>query len=164
MSGMWSRGPASEDRVAGRGDLRPCRDRLDEQGFAGPVPRVECQDPEVPLFSPITKTAERDADRRAARKSRVQPSQRNRRKTGRSAGPARRTAWRLQHPRRPCLREGRRHALVPNQLRHLCGPTSASSTASTARRRRLGHAHAQTTEIYAEVNLDLASKIAEEMG
>jgi len=143
----------------------PCRDRLDEQGFAGPVPRVECQDPEVPLFSPITKTPSGTPIGGRRGKSRVQPSQRNRRKTGAKRRPARRTAWPSTAPTSPV--PARRQASrpgSPTSCATSAGPTSAKQHGLDGAQATLGHAHAQTTEIYAEVNLDLASKIAEEMG
>ena len=58
----------------------PCADRLDEDGVHGPHPRTEVTPPDEPLFSPARDRQERFEDRRAARKTKVQPSQVSRKK------------------------------------------------------------------------------------
>lgn len=122
-------------------------------------------DPDATVFSPREARTERYLELRANRKSKVPPSQQNRKSKNpkkqlrESYGPealANSITW-------ACKRAGVAH-WHPNQLRH--------SHATEVRRRYgleaaqvvLGHSRADVTQIYAERNLALAEKVAGEMG
>ena len=52
----------------------------------------------------------------------------------------------------------------PNQIRHTRGTQIRKERGLEAAGAVLGHAHLNTTEIYAEINLELARRVAAEMG
>ena len=143
----------------------PCADRMDEQAAVGPWPRVECQDADAYLFSPLVARAERDEDRRALRKSKVQPSQQNRKK----ANPKRRPGAcfdRVGYAAAvysACKKAGVSpwHA---HQLRHTHATEVRKRFGLEAAQVALGHASADVTQVYAERDLALAVKVAKEIG
>lgn len=123
------------------------------------------ENPEEYLFSPREAMAAFRAAQRAARTSKVQPSQVNRarrrprkffgeRYNYHSYGKAVRIA---------CERAGVPH-WHPHQLRHTRGTEVRRCYGLDGTQAVLGHEHAKTSEIYAEKNLGLAKKIAAEMG
>jgi integrase len=64
---------------------------------------------------------------------------------------------------RACVKAGVPH-WTPNQIRHTRATEIRKERGIEAAGAVLGHAHLNTTEIYAEVNLELARKVAAEMG
>src|SRR5262249_38232960 len=122
-------------------------------------------DTQAHLFSPARALAERAAGRRARRKTRVQPSQQSRRK----ANPRRRrrdfytNLSYLPGIRGACRRAGVPH-WPPNQLRHTFATVVRRQHGLEAAQVLLGHAHASTTEIYAEADTALAARVAAEVG
>jgi integrase len=122
-------------------------------------------DTEAYLFSPARALAERAARRRDQRKTKVQPSQRDRRK----AKPKRRPrdfytnlAY-LTAVRRACRKAGVPH-WHPNQLRHNFASLTRRQYGLEAAQVVLGHSRADVTQVYAERDLTLALKVATEVG
>lgn len=127
------------------------------------------------LFSPRDSADWRSAQKRAARKTPVQPSQQNRRTPRRrrplgdcyTVASYRRAvdyAVRLVNAQR--ARDGlppipRWH---PHQLRHNVGTAARNVGGIEGARVYLGHASAGITEIYAEADLTLAEQIAAKIG
>jgi len=151
-------------------------------------------DPTEYLFSPREAEAERVVGMRERRKSKVQPSQRNRQKPGRrrrkqilgeryevqSYHRAIKRACRKASPH-PTLATApkktltaeqreelktwdRRHAWHPNQLRHTTGTKLRREFDLDTARAVLGHSKADTTEIYAERDRRRAAEVIEQTG
>jgi integrase len=138
--------------------------------------------PDEFLFSPREANAVRNAERRAARKSRVTPSQAARQpkeNPGRSAKSAYSTDSYRRAIYRACAaafpppdglsdedHEQWRldHQWFPNQLRHAAGTKFRRECGLEAAQVLLGHAHADVTQIYAERDNELAAKVAREVG
>jgi integrase len=122
-------------------------------------------DPAAYLFSPSLAMAERAAARRAARPSKVQPSQQDRRKKKpRRAPGARYDSDSYAHAvTKACERAGV-PPWAPNQLRHLHGTEVPKQFGLKAAQVTLGHSQADVTEIYAERYLGLAVRVAEQIG
>jgi integrase len=143
----------------------PCADRMDDAGTCGPWERCEVQPPDAYLFSPAEAMRERDEDRRARRKSKVQPSQvcrkkpRARRRPGETFTPISYAAAVC----RACEAAG-----VPtwhaNQLRHTHATEVRKRYGLEAAQVALGHATADVTQVYAERDLELALRVALAMG
>ena len=124
-------------------------------------------EPETYLFSPTRSRDERSKARRAKRKTKVQPSQRQRRK------PAAELKKKVGHVftisgyaaavKRACRKAGV-EPWHPNQLRHLFATEVRGRFGLEAAQVSLGHAKADVTQVYAERNLALADKVAAEMG
>ena len=122
--------------------------------------------PDAPMFSPAAWMAERRVARRAARKSKVQPSQVDRRKpAGAAALPGDRYDAKTyrQAVARAAKAAGQPH-WHPNQLRHTYGTLVRARYGLDASQVLLGHANADVTEVYAERDLAKASEIAAEIG
>jgi integrase len=129
------------------------------------VRRFLTLDTSAHLFSPRRALAERAERMRAARKRRVQPSQRDRRRRA---------------PKRPprdhydavsyqtAIRRACRKAGVPawgsNRLRHNHGTEVRRRFGLEAAQVALGHAAADVTQVYAERDLALAERVAAEIG
>jgi integrase len=122
-------------------------------------------DPDAPVFSPAREREERFRRWRSARKSKVPPSQQNRRK----AKPARVPSAEY-HPHaltdsvaRACKKAGidRWH---PNQLRHTFATQVRKQHGLEAAQVLLGHARADVTQVYAERNEALAVAVAAKIG
>jgi integrase len=143
----------------------PCADRTDEAGVCGPWQRVECQPAEEYLFSPARALAEWHEDKRAARKSKVQPSQRNRKKRRPRKEPGQVYSPNNYHHaiRAACDAAGvpRWH---PHQLRHSHGTDVRKRYGLDAAQVALGHSEVSITQVYAEADLALAVRVAQEMG
>jgi integrase len=124
--------------------------------------------PTAYVFAPAASRAEMYARRRAARKTPVPPSQRDR------AKPAGDRAREVCPPhftdhgyanviRRACVRAGVPH-WHPGQLRHTFATDVRDKYGPEAAQALLGHAHIRTTEIYAEKSWALAARVAGEIG
>jgi integrase len=122
-------------------------------------------DPSAAIFSPAREQAERYKRLRAARKSKVQPSQKSRKRKSPQRVPS------AQYPRlsytgaiaKACARAGVAH-WHPNQLRHARATEVKDRYGLEAAQVLLGHARADVTQVYAERNLALATKVAAEIG
>lgn len=121
--------------------------------------------PDDPVFSPVRERAERYAAQRAARKSKVQPSQLSRKK----AAP-KRVPGETYHPHayagavaHACekVRIPRWH---PNQLRHLFASEVRKTHGVEAAGAVLGHTRMSATEVYAARDEQLAVRVAQQMG
>jgi integrase len=117
------------------------------------------------LFSPAEAMAAKRAGMRAARKTKVQPSQLNRRKARPVKRPGERyTTAAYDHAiYSGCDRAGipRWHA---HQLRHSHATEVRRQFGLEAAQVTLGHAQANVTEVYAERDLALALKVAAAIG
>lgn len=117
------------------------------------------------LFSPRAAREERFRAARAARKSKVPPSQVNRR----TAAPKRAPAPQFNVSSyghaitKACARAGV-PPFAPNQLRHTFGTEVRRLHGLEAAQVLLGHERADVTQIYAERNLALALRVAAEVG
>lgn len=122
-------------------------------------------DPQAFLFSPRDGREEWFAAKRAARKSRVQPSQRCRRKPNPRRKP-RESYSRHSYAAaiaRACVKAGvpRWH---PNRLRHSRATEIRRQFGLEAAQVLLGHARANITELYAQRDFELAERVAAEAG
>jgi integrase len=142
----------------------PCADHAEENSIVGPWPRIEV-DTDRPLFSPIDEQTERYENLRAKRKTRVQPSQENRKKPlpSRSPGLTYRPTNYGNAVRRACLKAGVK-PWHPHQLRHTFGTLARQVCGLEGAAAAQGHAKTDTTEIYAEKNLHLAAEVARRIG
>jgi integrase len=131
------------------------------------TPWFEGADPEKYLFSPIKAKEERFAEWRKSRKSKVPPSQVNRRKALATMKKQPRERFTddgyAAVVRRACERAGV-EPWHPNQLRHTFGTAVRKDFGLEAAQVTLGHSKADVTQIYAERNLSLAIKVAAEIG
>ncbi|AMV26211.1 site-specific tyrosine recombinase XerC [Gemmata sp. SH-PL17] len=117
------------------------------------------------LFSPRAAREERYAALRAARKSKVPPSQVNRRTARQKRAPGPRY-WQTGYAhaiQRAAERAGVPH-WHPNQIRHLFGTEVRKAHGLEAAQVLLGHERADVTQVYAERDLALAMRIAAEIG
>ena len=122
-------------------------------------------DPESLVFSPIRQREERFAAMRKNRASKVQPSQKNRRKSKPKKVPATRYVARTIAIAvgLAAVKAGVPH-WFPYQLRHAHATRVRKGHGLEAAQVLLGHSRADTTEIYAERNLGLAVQVAEKIG
>ena len=122
-------------------------------------------DPTAPLFSPRRAREERFAAMRAGRKSKVTPSQANRRKEKPKLLPAMEYT---PHTFAHAVRVAAKKAVVahwhPNQLRHLYASEVRKGHGLEAAQVLLGHSRSDVTQIYAERNNELAGMIAAKIG
>jgi integrase len=122
-------------------------------------------DPDAPLFSPAESRAAFLRDQRARRKTKVQPSQRDRRKKAPKRKPG---AMYTRDSYKQAIERGCRKAGVPvfkpNQIRHAVATRVRREFGLEAAQVLLGHTKADVTQIYAERNLALASDIARRIG
>jgi integrase len=142
-----------------------CADELDAGGVCGPHPREEVTPEDVPLFSPARDRDERSEDERAARRTRVQPSQRNRRLVAPRRKP--RDAYTPMTLGRAVVRAAKSAGVAPwhlNQIRHAHGTRVRAEFGLEAAQAALGHSRADVTQIYAERDLGSAVKVAREIG
>jgi integrase len=127
------------------------------------IEKADC--PEAFLFSPADSIRLFRAERRAKRKTKVQPSQISRR----MANPKRRP--REQYDRHSynhaigtaCIKAGVAH-WYPNQLRHSAGTEIREKFGLEFAQAVLGHAHANTTEIYAKLSFEKAAEVMKKIG
>lgn len=118
-------------------------------------------DPDAPLFQPAESEALRRRAQRAARKSKVQPSQQDRRKENPVHGPS------LLYDPRAYARAVRRACVQagvppwsPHQLRHLAATLARARAGAEVARVILGHSDLNATEIYAQADVRVAAAYA----
>jgi integrase len=124
-------------------------------------------DPSGPLFSPRRMREERFAEMRAKRKTRVQPSQADRR----TQNPDPRKLPAAQYTpnayalavRRAAKRAGVEH-WHPNQLRHTFGTLAREKHGLEAAQHLLGHSRSDVTERYAKTAASVAAAAAAIIG
>ena len=117
------------------------------------------------LFQPREAAAERRAEMRARRKTRVQPSQFDRRTDDPQRAPGSRytvNSYR-QAIVRGCDRAGVPH-WHPNQLRHNAATAIRKQFGLDAARAILGHSTAVVTEVYAELDAGQAAAVMARVG
>jgi integrase len=148
-----------------RGQVRTVMIGKAAQEILGPV--LDGLQPGDPVFSQRREKAGRFARMRAARKTRVQPSQANRAK---GPGAVQRST--------PEQYSGRVYAGIvrkacdaagvprwhPNQLRHTFGTEVRARFGLEAAQVLLGHTKANVTQVYAARDMSLAAKVAEQIG
>lgn len=132
------------------------------------APLLAGTDPDAPVFSPARLTSERNAAKRKARKSKVQPSQQH----------SRAKAAKLLKRKKPvafgrkafgdavrllCVKAGVPH-WHPNQIRHTFATEVRRVYGVEAAQVLLGHARADVTQVYAERDMGLAARVAGEIG
>ena len=131
------------------------------------------RDAQTCCFSPAESEKARKAETRACRKTKVQPSQRDRRK----ARPKRKPRDHYTKDsynraiRRAVARANKGRAgedavarWTPNQLRHKAGTEIRRQYGLEAAQVTLGHARADVTQVYAERDFELAKKIMRKIG
>ena len=138
-------------------------------------PFLRDDEPETFLFSPRRDQEERLSERRARRKTKVQPSQVSRRKQSPKRAPGERyTPSSYAHRIRKALilinqdREANGELPLPHwhphQIRHTFGTKARRIGGLEAAQAALGHKHAQITEVYAEANREKANQVAAAIG
>jgi len=122
-------------------------------------------EPSAFLFSPAEARAERHAAMRKARRTPVQPSQRNRKKLGAKRRPGLHytTATYYQAIRIACEMANVPH-WHPNQLRHNAATWLRKEFGLDVARVILGHSSPAVTEVYAEVDREKAIAVMEKVG
>ncbi|MBQ9799460.1 MAG: site-specific integrase [Thermoguttaceae bacterium] len=124
--------------------------------------------PTEPLFSPRDAWLERARERRAARKSPLTPSQRKRDAERRARLDERvRDRYDALSYTKAIKRAAEKAGVAPwtaNQLRHLAATQIRAKFGLEAAQVVLGHANADTTQIYAERDFRKAAQIAAEIG
>jgi len=116
---------------------------------------------DLPCFSPSEAEANRKAAMRAARKSKVQPSQVDRSKQGATRKPG--AAYDVASYRRVIVRACQKLSVEPwnpNQLRHTFATRARKEFGLDAAQVALGHEHADVTQVYAEADLQAIREIA----
>jgi integrase len=152
--------------VGWRGDVcGPCHDRR-EEGKPLPTPPSAdgALDETYHLFNPRRSMADFRASQRAARKTRLQPSQVWRKKARPKKKPGERYSAKSYSKavHKACVRAGVDwHA---HQLRHSHATEVRKRYGLEAAQVALGHAQANVTEVYAERDLTLAVRVAREIG
>jgi len=157
-------------------EYRPGSHKTDHHGHArvvyiGPkgqrvlAPWLTGRAADAHCFSPAEAKAERHVAMRKARKTRVQPSQRNRAKRNPKRQPGDRyaTASYANAIERACLKAGI-EPWAPNRIRHTRATAVRKQFGLEAAQVTLGHSKANTTEVYAERDAELARRVASEMG
>jgi len=155
---------------------RPARHKTEHHGrertvAIGPkgqailLPWLRPDDPERFVFSPRDAVAIQNAEKRARRKTPVQPSQQDRRK----ANPARAAGVRYTtNTYRQAITYATANANVPhwhpNQLRHAFASRVRREFGLEAAQTLLGHAKADVTQVYAERDLKTAIEAARRIG
>lgn len=121
--------------------------------------------PELPCFSPRESELERHAEMRRQRKSPVQPSQKSRRKRRPQRQPG--DQYDRNSYRRAIQRAAKKAGVAewtPHQIRHTAATDVRRRFGLEAAQTSLGHRSADVTQLYAERNLELARKVAAEIG
>lgn len=122
-------------------------------------------DPTATVFSPIREREERYRHQRENRKSKVPPSQQNRRKKSPKRVPSE-----VYHPHAysAAIARAAKKAKVPHwhphQLRHSFATDVRRAYGLEAAQVLLGHSRADVTQVYADRDLSLAVKVASERG
>jgi integrase len=118
------------------------------------------------VFSPRRAERERNAAKRAARRSPMTPSQRARKRKPRMTGAPREcytVASYRRAIRRACMKSGI-PPWHPHQLRHTAGTMVRERYGIEASQAVLGHSELSTTQVYAEKDLNLARRVMAEAG
>jgi integrase len=117
------------------------------------------------LFRPSAQHEAMSAAKRAARKTPVQPSQRNRRKPGAHRRPGERFKVSAVNRaiRRACERAGIDRWPV-HQLRHSASLTFSREMGLESARAALGHSSVHMTAMYSGRDLEAAKKVAQQVG
>jgi len=124
-------------------------------------------------FSPIDSEAKRHREQRSRRRTRVQPSQRNRRKAKPKRVPRDHySRFSYAHAIRRALARANsttgENALLPhwhpNQLRHAAATEIRRGFGLEAAQVVLGHSRADVTQVYAERDLRLAAEVVRRIG
>jgi integrase len=175
---VWVYRPAGH-KTAWRGKVRAVP--LGPRARAVLRPFLDGREPAAYLFAPSEARAERYAKLRAARKTKVQPSQLNRRKPAPLKCPggkydtdsyAQSVKRGVRKANAALAEEAAKHKREPELLPHW-HPNQLRHTHATEVRRRygleaagaaLGHERLSVTEVYAEKNEELARRVATEMG
>lgn len=122
-------------------------------------------EPDRPLFSPAEATAERRDAMRAARRTRVQPSQADRRKARPKKLPGDRyTVGSYRHAIQAACAKAGIDPWHPHQLRHAAATAIRARFGLEASQLILGHARADVTQVYAERDQSKALAVAAEIG
>jgi integrase len=166
---------ADIDTTADVWRFRPARHKTAWRGrprvvFIGPKGRLVLAEfptdqPTDYVFSPGRARAERFAALRAARRSKVQPSQVNRAERRPKKRPGLKYTPKTLH--RAIVRACEAAKVTswhPNQLRHTAGTEIRKRFGLEAAQVALGHAKADVTQVYAERDEDLAARVASEIG
>lgn len=183
--------PCDVDRSGDVWEYRPESHKTEHHGrerviFIGPkaqdvIRSYLLRDAQAHCFSPAESEDKRRVNQRAKRKTRLQPSQRNRRKARPKKQP--KTAYTKDSYRRAVARavkkanaerteeagkKGTEPTLLPhwhpNQLRHSAATEIRRQFGLEAAQVLLGHAKADTTQIYAERDSRLAVEVARKIG
>jgi integrase len=117
------------------------------------------------LFSPRDAITHFRAEQRARRKTPVQPSQQDRRKSKprKLPGDCYPMSAYATAVAKACVKAKVPH-FHPHQIRHTHATEVRRRFGLEAAQVALGHSHAQVTEVYAERDLALAAKVAQEIG
>ena len=135
--------------------------RVIEEFLAGGAPVNDAS----PLFSPWRFRIERSVEHRTNRKTKVQPSQANRRKKQPKLQPAvEYTSHTYAHAVRVAAEKACAKHWHPNQLRHLYASEVRKTHGLEAAQVLLGHASANITQVYAERDMALAATVAMKIG
>lgn len=122
-------------------------------------------DPAAPLFSPADAREERFREARAKRKSKVPPSQQDRRKAEPKRTPGGTfTVTAYGHAVRKAARKAGVTHWHPNQLRHSFATRVRKEYGLEAAQVLLGHSRADVTQVYAERDEALAAEVATKVG
>jgi uncharacterized protein (TIGR02996 family) len=122
-------------------------------------------DPAETLFSPYRAREERFRAARKKRKSKLTPSQRNRRKAQPQLTPAAEyTPHTYAHAVRVAARKAKVPHWHPNQLRHSFATEVRKQYGLEASQVLLGHSRADVTQVYAERNERLGAEVAAKIG
>lgn len=155
--------PMDVDQTGSVWTYRPARHKNRYRGHERQIhlgPRAQqvllpflSRDPAAFAFSPREAAEERNREKRKRRRSRVQPSQRDRRRPDarRTPGDAYSVRAYYRAVRRACLRAGI-EPWHPHQLRHAAATALRREFGVEVARVILGHKTAFTTEIYAEAD------------
>ena len=125
----------------------------------------KADNPEAFLFSPKDSVRIQNQEKRERRKSKVQPSQRDRRKPNPKRIP--KEQYTKDSYNRAVCRACERAGIEqwsPNQLRHSAGTEIRDKYGLEYAQAVLGHTNAKTTEIYAAINFEKAAKVMREIG
>ena len=121
--------------------------------------------PALYCFVPAESVEQWRRVKRQARKTAVQPSQVDRSKRNPKRNPGKRydTASYRRAIHRACIKAGVPQ-WSPNQLRHSMATEVRRVLGLEAAQVALGHSRADVTQVYAEKNLELAAKVAQQLG
>lgn len=169
--------PCDLDRSCGVWEYRPCRHKTDylDDGIEKIIPigpRAQrilepylTRPADAHCFSPIESEADRHRDMRVRRKTKVQPSQRNRRQKNPKRPPQ--DHYTRDSYRRAVQRAATKAKLpswTPHQIRHTTATDVRRQFGVEASQTLLGHKDANITLVYAERNFQLARDVAQKIG